>query len=475
MDSKYDVIVVGSGAGGGSAAYKLTKAGKRVLLIEKGPFVPRTAATIEVRQAMVEGVFANHEVWHDGNGREFVPDEFHNVGGKTKWYGAALFRFRPVEFEAEPTFGLLGWPFGFDTLKPYYDEASDLLEVTTFQNEPELQALLDRITNAAPEWKAESLPLGLSHDILSRPEEAKHFDGFASPSGFKSDAERNLIDQIRNAPNFTLIAGNAVMALIPSPGDPKTIVGVSCADGSTYKADTVVLAAGAMTSPRILQDYLKDEGFALPCGNLLGGNFKKHLNSAIIGFSPFQDHDVLRKTAVLYNDRFPHSSMQCLGWIDAEVLATQAPKETPRFLDHLLGKRAIGFWGTTEDGSAAENRIISGGPAGFPVMDYDLGRIEASKKEHEAMTDAWLERLLAAGLVGAKKYMGVAVTSHALGSMVTGNDPTSSVIDADGKVHGMEGLYVGDGSALPRASRVNPSLTIYAWGLRLGDHLAKAR
>jgi choline dehydrogenase-like flavoprotein len=183
---------------------------------------------------------------------------------------------------------------------------------------------------------------------------------------------------------------------------------------------------------------------------------------------------VLRKTAVLYNEKFPHSSMQCLGWIDGEVLATQVPRELPGFLDRFLGKHAIGFWATTEDASSPQNRIVSGGPGGRPIMDYSLDRIEKSKREHEALVDAWKDRLLHAGLVGFDKYMGLGGTAHALGSMVTGDDPKSSVVDAHGRVHGMEALYVGDGSPLPRASRVNPSLTIYAWGLRLGDHLAAA-
>ena len=74
--------------------------------------------------------------------------------------------------------------------------------------------------------------------------------------------------------------------------------------------------------------------------------------------------------------------------------------------------------------------------------------------------------------MGVDKYMGMAGTAHAMGSLVTGDDPKTTVVDANGKVHGMDGLYVGDGSVLPRASRVNPSLTIFAWGLRLGDHLA---
>jgi choline dehydrogenase-like flavoprotein len=474
MTAKYDVIIIGSGAGGGSVAYNLAKAGKQVLLIEKGPFLPRNASTLDVRQVFVDGVFKNHVVWLDGKGREFVPGEFYNVGGKTKWYGAALFRFRPVEFEAEPDFGLLGWPFGYEELKPYYDQATELLKITPFKNEPELQALLDKITTADPGWKLESLPLGLSKEILSNPDEAKHFDGFASPSGYKSDSERNLIDHIRDEPNFTLIAGDPVSELVATPGDPRTIMGVKCADGSTYEAGIVVLAAGAMTSPRILQDYLRATGLTLPCGDLVGANFKMHINSAVLGFSPFKDHDVLRKTAVLYNDRFPHSSMQCLGWIDGEVLATQAPPEMPGFLDKFLGKRAIGFWATTEDSSSPRNRIISGGLGGRPIMDYSLDRIEKSKKEHEALIDAWIDRLLHAGLVGFEKYMGIAGTAHALGSMVTGDDPKSSVVDPHGKVHGMERLYVGDGSPLPRASRVNPSLTIYAWGLRLGDHLATA-
>ncbi|MCB1486245.1 MAG: GMC family oxidoreductase [Bauldia sp.] len=472
MTEKHDVIIIGSGAGGGSAAYKLVNAGKRVLLIEKGPYLPRDGSTLSVRNDFVDGVFKNHVVWQDGKGKTFVPSEFYNVGGKTKWYGAALFRFRPVEFEAEPGFGLLGWPFGYEELAPYYDEATDLLKITTFDNEPELHALLGKITAADPQWELHQLPLGLSKEILSNPEEAKHFDGFASPTGYKSDSERNLIDHIRGKPNFTLLAGDPVSALVAAPGDSHTIIGVRCADGSTYEADTIVLAAGAMTSPRILQDYMKASGITLPCGDLVGGNFKMHLNSAVLGFSPFKDHDVLRKTAVLYNERFPHSSMQCLGWIDGEVLATQVPPEMPGMLDGILGQRAIGFWATTEDASSPQNRIISGGPQGRPVMDYSLDRIEQSKKEHEALIDAWTDRLLHAGLVGFHKYMGMGGTAHALGSLVTGDDPATSVVDPHGKVHGMERLYVGDGSALPRASRVNPSLTIYAWGLRLGAHLA---
>ena len=108
----------------------------------------------------------------------------------------------------------------------------------------------------------------------------------------------------------------------------------------------------------------------------------------------------------------------------------------------------------------------------MPVMDYDLHRLKPAHREHRRFVRAFMGRLLRAGLAGADKYMGLAGTAHALGSMVTGRDPETTVVDADGRVHGMANLYVGDGSVLPRSSRVNPALTIYAWGLRLGDHLS---
>ncbi len=477
MTAKYDVIVIGSGAGGGSAAYKLAN-GRQAGAADREGAVP-SARCLDARASGRCSSTACSRTTRSGStasGDEFVPGEFYNVGGKTKWYGAALFRFRPVEFEAEPDFDLLGWPFGYEELKPYYDEATELLKITTFKNEPELQALLDKITTADPGWKLESLPLGLSKDILSNPEEAKHFDGFASPSGFKSDAERNLIDHIRDKPNFTLIAGDPVTDLVCRAWR-------SAHDHRRQMRRRLDLRGGHGRARGRRHDKpahppglsARERASRCPAAIWSAPISRCTSTRRCSGFSPFKDHDVLRKTAVLYNDRFPHSSMQCLGWIDGEVLATQVPPEMPRLprqVPRQTRDRLLGDHGGLV--RRRENRIISGGPGGQPIMDYSLDRIEKAKKEHDALVDAWIDRLLHAGLVGFEKYMGVAGTAHALGSMVTGDDPKTSVVDPHGKVHGMEGLYVGDGSALPRASRVNPSLTIYAWGLRLGDHLARA-
>jgi len=474
MTAEYDAIIVGSGAGGSAVAYKLVRAGRRVLLLERGPYVPRDGSTLDTKAVFRDGVFKNKTTWVDGQNREFIPGEFYNVGGKTKWYGAALLRFSPHEFEADPDHQCLAWPFGYDELEPYYRETESLLHIETFDNEPELQSLLDKITSADPAWRSEPLPLGLRQAILDDPEEAKHFDGYASVSGYKSDADWCLLEHIKDKPNFTLLTEKPVTELIASRDDPSVVTGVRCADASTYSANAVVLAAGAMTSPRILQDYLYATGLVsrLPCAEAVGANFKMHINSAVLGFSPFARHDVLRKTAILYNNAFPHSTIQCLGWIDGEILGAQLPAAVPKFVLRAAGARAIGFFVTTEDGSHPDNRIISCAGTGTPVMDYDLHRIDAAYREHSKVVRAWIGRLLHAGLIGVDKYMGMAGTAHALGSMVTGNNPEATVVDANGKVHGMEGLYVGDGSVLPRSSRVNPALTIFAWGLRLGDHLA---
>ena len=307
MSDQYDVIVVGSGAGGASVAYKLTLARQERIAARKRtvPAARRLHAWMCAKSSWKASLRITSLGLTVKVGSSF-PGEFYNVGGKTKWYGAALFRFRPEEFEAEPNFELLGWPFGYDELEPYYNEASDLLRITTFKNEPQLQALLDKITTADPAWQLHPLPIGLSHDIVNHPEEAKHFDGFASPSGLKSDSERNLLDQIRDKPNLKLDCGRSRIGACRRAGrSSKNHRSVQCADGSSYHAKTVVLAAGAMSSPRILQDHLCASGFRLECGDLLGANFKMHINSAVLGFSPFTDHDVLRKTAVLYNDRFP--------------------------------------------------------------------------------------------------------------------------------------------------------------------------
>src|SRR5215475_1646262 len=126
---RYDAIVVGSGAGGAAAAYRLVQGGMNVLLLEKGDHLPVDGSTLDIQRVVHEGRFLSREPWTDGHGRPICPEEHFNVGGKTKWYGAALLRFGEREFQADPDHQCVSWPVSLADMEPYYREAERLLGV----------------------------------------------------------------------------------------------------------------------------------------------------------------------------------------------------------------------------------------------------------------------------------------------------------------------------------------------------------
>ncbi|TLZ23661.1 MAG: hypothetical protein E6K27_15780 [Gammaproteobacteria bacterium] len=165
--------------------------------------------------------------------------------------------------------------------------------------------------------------------------------------------------------------------------------------------------------------------------------------------------DLIRKTTVVINERFPHSSIQPLGF-DGALIETLMPRFLPGALRRAVAKRAYGFFLQTEDGSDVGNRVQPGTP---PVLDYDEARLPGAALEHRRFTRAFQTALLKAGLVSFTKRIGLNGTAHVCGSLICGRSPAD--------------FYVVDGSVLPRSSRVNPSLTIYAWGLKVADALVR--
>jgi choline dehydrogenase-like flavoprotein len=476
MNSRqYDAIVIGSGAGGAAAAHRLVGAGWRVLMLEKGAALPADGSTLDVRRVVGNGEFLSREPWIDGKGREFAPEEHFNLGGKTKWYGAAVLRFAPHEFDADPAHQCRGWPIGYRDLAPYYEQAEQLLRVREFACEPDLARISARMCGRRSGWHAKPLPMALSPDILGDRQEAAHFDGFATVRDLKADAENVLIRPIADAPGFTLLTRAAVEALLPAADDARRIDGVRLTDGREFRARHVLLAAGALHSPRLLENYLRSRSLQGSPTASVGRNLKLHLLTAMVAVSPSRKTDLIRKTTVLLNDAYPHSSVQALGF-DAELIANLIPKFVPRTIARLVGERAYGFFLQTEDGSSHDNRVCAAADgAALPVMNYDDRRVEAARREHRRFVFGLKRALLGAGLVSFTQRIGLGGTAHVCGTLVTGSDPLNSVVDANGRVHGLEGLYVVDGSILPRSSRVNPSLTIYAWALRTADLLARAQ
>ena len=471
----YDALVVGSGAGGAAAAYRLVLGGLRVALLEKGAQLPRDGSTLDVRRVVQAGEFFSREAWVDGRGCPLTPEEHFNVGGKTKWYGAALLRFAAHEFLPDEAHGCAGWPLAPGDLAPYYAEAEGLLGVRTFPCEPDLHRILARLERRGSPWQVQPMPLALAADVGSFPVEAMHFDGFASARDLKGEAEQALLARLYGRDNFTLLTNAEVRELLGSEHSPLTVVGVRLADGRELRAARVVLAAGALHSPRLLARYLRATGIEahLPAAAQVGRNLKLHLLTAMLALSLGRKTDVLRKTMVLTHERFAHSSVQPLGF-DGELIATLFPQALPAAVRRLLGARAYGFFLQTEDGSDARNRVLdASAPSARPVLDYDEARLPAAVREHRRFTAAVRRALAGAGLVSFTQRIGLKGTAHACGSLVCGTSAADSVVDPHGRVHGMQGLYVADGSVLPRSSRVNPSLTIYAWGLRVGDLVAR--
>jgi choline dehydrogenase-like flavoprotein len=476
---KYDVIIIGSGAGGAAAAYHLTQTGKQVLVVEKGMPLPRDGSTLDVGAVMRRGAFLSTERWVDRRGELIVPEEHFNVGGKTKWYGAALLRFAPHEFDADSERQFLSWPIRYDELAPFYDEAEQLLGVRTFAPEPALQRLVGALHGFDQRWSKQTLMVGLDRNILDYPEEAGHFDGFASVRGLKSDAETCLLDRVRDKRNLHIVTGNGVRALLPSVSGPLRVAGVECEDGTRYHADAVLLAAGALHSPRLLQSYLDRSGLEaeLPAARSVGRNYKFHVLTALLAFSHRPMNDVLSKTLLLTHEAFPHSTVQTLGGsLTRDIVLTQAPAFVPQALIRPFASRAIGLFLQTEDGSHRDNRVlVGGGWPPRPQIDHDARRIPAATQEHRQLVRLLRSQLVQVGYLPVTKAIPLTGTAHACGTLAAGNDPMQSVVNAEGRVHGMENLYVVDGSVLPRSSRVNPALTIYAWALRVASRMEIAR
>src|SRR3989454_5751707 len=133
MESKnhYDVIIIGSGAGGGTLTYHLASSGKRILLLERGDYVPREKDNWNSRAVNAEGKYNTKEIWHDRDGKELHPHTNYYVGGNTKFYGAALFRLRREDFgEVKHDGGVSpAWPIAYEDLEPYYTRAEQLYHV----------------------------------------------------------------------------------------------------------------------------------------------------------------------------------------------------------------------------------------------------------------------------------------------------------------------------------------------------------
>ena len=211
------------------------------------------------------------------------------------------------------------------------------------------------------DWKTEPLPLGLARLDSRSSAEAAQFDGFASAAGLKGDGETVFLSRLRSMPNVSLLTGVASRRAHRQPGSPQRITGVRLEDGRDLAREACFSPPAHCTRRACSLGIWTQLASPTHCRppQHVGRNLKLHLLTAVIALSPSRKNDLIRKTTLLTNERFPHSSVQPLGF-DGELIGTLVPKLVPRFMAREIGRRAYGFFLQTEDGSHPDNRVLAG-------------------------------------------------------------------------------------------------------------------
>ena len=507
MDDSYDVIIIGSGAGGGTLAYKLAPAGKRVLILERGGRLPREPMNWDPKSVFVDFRYQPNETWHDGNDKPFKPGNHYYVGGNTKVYGAALFRLRERDFgEVRHAGGLSpAWPLSYADFAPFYLQAETLYHVhgrrgidpldppdaspypyPPVSHEPRIQELCEDFERAG--LRPFPLPMGVMLDEAN-PHTSPCIrcptcDGFPCLLHAKADAEVVCVDQALEHANVTLIT-NAHVDRLETSATGREITGVvATVDGEprTFRGAIVVVSCGAINTAALLLRSANDrhpDGLANRSGTA-GRHYMCHVNSAMLAISKRPNPTVFQKTLGL-NDwyyesdawEYPMGHIQLLGKSSGDILKEHAPWIAPGFVLDEMASHALDFWLTTEDLPAWTNRVELRSDGGIKLCYEPNNLVAHERLKHQLqMTLAKIgcNPLLPNGIRLAQKIP-ISGVAHQCGTARFGDDPEASVLDIHCRAHDVDNLYVVDGSFFPSISAVNPGLTIMANALRVGEHL----
>jgi choline dehydrogenase-like flavoprotein len=508
----YDVIVIGTGAGGGTLAHRLAPSGKRILLLERGDWLPREPENWNVGSVFVDNRYVSQDTWYDGSGAAFQPQIHYFVGGATKLYGAALYRLRKEDFgELKHHDGFSpAWPVTYDDFEPYYTLAEQQYEVhgargedpteppasapypfPALQHEPRIQQLHDQLEAAG--LHPFHAPCGVRLDAANPPYSAcircSTCDGFPCLVHAKSDAEVLGVRPALEHANVTLLT-NARAVKLETDAGGKAVTGVVVErDGETerYTASIVVVSCGAANSAKLLLASATDEhpnGLANG-SDQVGRNYMYHASQAVLALSRSENPTVFQKTLGL-NDfylgaddfDFPLGNIQMVGKSQTDMFRGEKPGETklaPEWTLDRVAKHAIDFWLSTEDLPRSDNRVTLDG-AGNVKLSYTPSN-EVSKERLYGKLKSILGKLdlnedhLIHRFAYLKNEIPVAGCAHQAGTCRFGDDPTTSVLDVNCKTHELDNLYVVDTSFFPSIGAVNPALTAMANAIRVGDHL----
>jgi choline dehydrogenase-like flavoprotein len=504
----YDVIIIGTGAGGGTLLHALAPSGLRILVLERGDFAPREKENWDPTSVFVEQRYTTQETWLDAEGRRFRPGMHYYVGGNTKFYGAALLRLRERDFGEVIHAGGISpaWPITYGELEPYYTRAEHLYHVhgkrgidptdppgsadyphPPVSDEPRIAELrADLIRRGLHPFP---LPMGVMLDERNRERSAcircDTCDGFPCLVDAKSDAHVVAVRPSLAFENVTLLTNAFAKRLLTSTSG-REVTGVVVERGGaeeTYRASVVIVSCGAINSAALL---LRSANESHPTGlanssDQVGRNYMAHNNAALVAVSKRRNDTKFEKTLGLndyYFDaedwEYPIGHIAMLGKSHAAVFRDDAPGFAPDKALMALADHALDLWVTSEDLPDPGNRVEVERD-GTIRLRYRENNLEAHHRLLAKLKDLLghldCERRLIPNTLYLGKKIPLAGVAHQNGTLRFGTDPTTSVLDRDCKAHDLDNLYVVDGSFFPSSAAVNPALTIMANALRVGDHL----
>jgi choline dehydrogenase-like flavoprotein len=510
----YDVIIIGSGAGGGTLAHTLAASGKSILILERGDFLPREMDNWDPEPVFIHGKYISKDTWYDADGKAFQPQVHYNVGGATKLYGAALYRLRPQDFgEVRHVDGVSpAWPLSYDDFEPWYTKAEWLYQVhgnvgedpadghhskpypwPAVSHEPRIQQLSDEL--AAGGYHPFHAPCGILLDEADRAKSTcircTWCDGYPCLVHAKADAETIAVRPLLGLPNVTLLVDAEVTRLETDPaGASVTRVVVSRAGNQeSYEGDIVVVSAGAANSAKLLLNSANDRhpnGLANG-SDQVGRNYMFHNCRAVVALAKEPNETVFQKTVGLNDFYFgakdydwPVGNIQMIGKSNAEAMKGEEPKLTklaPHFSLAEVAKHALDFWLTTEDVPKPDNRVTVDKSGDVHLAYRSNNDQEADRLYHELKELLNRVGLAQHHVLDKNFYMhmdvSVAGVAHQAGTCRFGTDPATSALDSNCKAHQLDNLYVVDTSFFPSIGAVNPALTAMANAIRVGEHLAE--
>jgi choline dehydrogenase-like flavoprotein len=505
----FDIVLIGSGVGGGTMARALASTGARILVAERGDFVPREPENWDPGAVWKELRYRSTEQWVDTEGNAFTPYMHYCVGGNSKFWGGVLYRLRREDFgPLEHADGLSpAWPLDYEALAPYYDRAEELYEVhgeagldptdpprrpfpaAAVPHSPGMAAIVARLRDMG--LHPSPLPLG-----LQRPGEAggcvlcRTCNSFPCRIGAKSDAEVCGIRPAVSHSNITLHTNAWARRLLTDERGARVraVEFVHNGEVRRVEASLVVVSCGAVNSAALLLRSGSDrhpDGLANASGQV-GRNYMAHLATMMQGFSPFRiNRDEFQKTVAI-NDfylrgpdtTYPLGHIQSQGRTHAVMAKSVGDtwsykgidmKHIPLWAYQAWVSRAVDWLAMSEDLPRADNRVTLA-PDGRIRLAYQPNNTEAHARL-VLETRRILRRLgywspqLFAHSTGSQN------TTHQCGTLRFGTDPRTSVLDPYCRAHDVENLFVVDASFFPSSAAVNPALTIAAQALRVADHI----